>query len=293
MTIDLRVALGVGGVAPNDVHRAQVWEKRLHWAMIVVAVLSVPAFYLEEVAIDAPLHVAGRVLEYAILAAFSAEFLWMLHVSEHRQAYVRRNWLNVLIIVCSIASLAGVAAEWVALGRLARIALIALLIARAAGSVRGLFEPGRVQYLLVISLGSLVLSGAAFYWLEPTIHSFWDGLWLAFVTGATVGYGDVVPTTPASRLFAVLSVLIGFTLLSLMTAAVVSRFVGAEEKRLRDEMHADIRRLREDIAGLVSEEEYAIRRELRADVRRLASELEHVRAELAHLAAELERARRR
>jgi hypothetical protein len=26
-------------------------------------------------------------------------------------------------------------------------------------------------------------SGAMMCWLEPTIHNYWDGLWLAFVTG--------------------------------------------------------------------------------------------------------------
>jgi voltage-gated potassium channel len=292
MAIDLRALLGVGGVAPHDNHRAQQWEKRLHWVMIVVAVLSVPSFYLEEIATAVPLKVAGQVLEASILVAFSAEFLWMLRVSDHPSAYARRNWLNLLIIAFSAASLAGIASEWVALGRLARVALVALLVARAAGSIRGLFEPGRVHYLLVISAGSLVLSGAAFYWLEPTINSFWDGMWLAFVTGATVGYGDMVPTTAGSRIFAVLSVLVGFSMLSLMTAAIVARFIGEDERRLRQEMHADIRRLRADIAELVSDEERSVRREVRDDMRKLAGEIERLREEIARLAAEHKDARR-
>jgi voltage-gated potassium channel len=292
MAIDLRALLGLGGVAPSDNHRAQQWEKRLHWVMIVVAVLSVPSFYLEEIAREAPLRVAGQALDLFILGAFSAEFLWMLSVVDHRRAYIRRNWLNLLIIAFTAASALGMAAEWVALGRLARVAIVALLVARAAGSVRGLFEPGRVHYLIVISAGSLVISGAAFYWLEPTIHTFWDGMWLAFVTGATVGYGDVVPTTVGSRIFAVLSVLVGFTMLSLMTAAIVARFVGQDESRLRQEMHADIRRLRADIAELVSDEERSVRREVRDDMRKLAGEIERLREEIARLAAEHKDARR-
>ena len=46
--------------------------------------------------------------------------------------------------------------------------------------------------------------GPGFWWLEPRAETLGDGLWLAFTTAATVGYGDIVPTTPASKIFAVL-----------------------------------------------------------------------------------------
>jgi voltage-gated potassium channel len=155
-----------------------------------------------------------------------------------------------------------------------------MLFVRVLASVRGLFLPGRVPYLVLLSLALLLLSGAGFYWLEPTIHSFWDGLWLAFVTGATVGYGDMVPTTLPARLFAVVSVVVGFTLLSLMTAYVASVFIGEEETRLRREMHHDIRELREDVARMVNEEESAIRRELHTDIRELKDEIARLRLDL-------------
>jgi voltage-gated potassium channel len=159
-------------------------------------------------------------IELFIVFAFSLELGWMLKVVEQRALYLRYNWLDPLIIACSAVSLAGIESELVALARLLRLTLVALLLLRAASAMRGLFLPGRVRYLLLIGLALFLIAGAGFYWLEPTIHSFGDGLWLAFVTGATVGYGDMVPTTVPARLFAVLSVLVGFTLLSLMTAYV-------------------------------------------------------------------------
>ncbi|MBI2311958.1 MAG: potassium channel family protein [Betaproteobacteria bacterium] len=280
MSVEWKVLIGVGGVPPHDRQQAYVWEHRLRWIMAAIAMLSVPAFYLEAVATAVPLREVGRLIVVFIVVAFTTELLWMIHLTEHKRQYLVRNWLDVLIVISSLASLAGVAAQWVALGRLMRLALVALLITRALGSLRGMFLPGRAPYLVLFSLGSLLLAGAGFYWLEPTIHSFAEGLWLAFVTGSTVGYGDVIPTTGPARLFAVFSVLIGFTLLSLMTAYVASIFIGEDEKRLQRETHRDIQLLKEDMAKLVSDEERDIRRELRRDLRLLREEIARLRAEL-------------
>jgi voltage-gated potassium channel len=77
--------------------------------------------------------------------------------------------------------------------------------------------------------------------------NFGDAVWWAIVTVATVGYGDLVPTTPSSRLFAAFMVLLGYALMSLVTGAIAAAFVGEDEKRLRRELHEDIKRLRNEV----------------------------------------------
>jgi len=52
-----------------------------------------------------------------------------------------------------------------------------------------------------------------------------NGLWWAVVTMATVGYGDIVPVTPAGRLVAAIVIMSGVTLFSVFTAAVSSRVI--------------------------------------------------------------------
>jgi voltage-gated potassium channel len=113
-----------------------------------------------------------------------------------------------------------------------------------------LFSPQHIVYLLGLGAGMLALAGAGFYWLEPTVHSYADGLWLAFESGATVGYGDLLPTTVSSRLFAAFMVLLGYALMSLVTGAIAAAFVGEDEKRLRRELHADIKALRNEVEAL-------------------------------------------
>ena len=104
--------------------------------------------------------------------------------------------------------------------------------------------------ILVIATVLLAISGGGFYWLEPKIDSYADGLWLAFITAATVGYGDLVPSAPASRIFAVFIVLLGYAIFSLVTASIAALFVSEDEQGLEKELHGEIQTLRGEIRAL-------------------------------------------
>jgi len=286
MTTQEKAWIGLGGVPPADNPVAHQWEARLHWAMIAVALLSIPALFLEELASMPALMMAGRLLGVVIFLAFTGEFLWMMRVTSLRSEYVRRNWLDLLIIVSSALNLAGWDSEWVAIARLLRLALVGLLLTRIVGSLRNMFSPSGIPFIMGLAASMLGLAGAGFYWLEPTVHSFADGVWLAFVTGSTVGYGDFVPTTTASRLFAGLMVLLGFTLFSLVTAGIAAFFVGEDEKLLRRGMHQDIRKLHDEIAQLIGDEERALRREMHSDIRQLRAEVAEIRQALRKIPPE-------
>ena len=120
-----------------------------------------------------------------------------------------------------------------------------------------------VMYSLVLCLMILGLGGVGFWVIEPRAVTLSDGLWLAFTTAATVGYGDIVPSTHLSRVFAVLVVLLGLAVLSLVTASVAAMFVETEERQIeRDLMHA-IGALRTEVKSLHDElRELKARREV-------------------------------
>ena len=103
-------------------------------------------------------------------------------------------------------------------------------------------------YLLILGMG-----GLGFWMLEPRAHTFSDGLWLAFTTAATVGYGDIVPSTHASRAFAVVVVLLGLAVLSLVTASVAAMFVETEERQIERDLMYEIGALRSEVRSLRDE----------------------------------------
>lgn len=113
-------------------------------------------------------------------------------------------------------------------------------------------------YSLALCLLILLIGGLGFWALEPGIDSLREGLWLAFTTAATVGYGDVVPQTQVGRAFAVLVVLLGLAVLSLVTASLAAVFVEREvehevkreERQIERELRTEIRALRSEVQSL-------------------------------------------
>jgi hypothetical protein len=73
---------------------------------------------------------------------------------------------------------------------------------------------------IILALIALVVSGAAMLaYLEKI--AFTEALYFAFVTGMTIGYGDIVMHTPSGRLVALLIGFIGILFTGLVVAVLV------------------------------------------------------------------------
>lgn len=254
MSLNIRVAMGLGGVPPHDNPRAYEWEKKLRVPVLAAIVLALPAFYMTVLSGEPHLMRIGHALDAVVFLTFLTELLIMLAVTRQKQRYLVYNWLTLAIILSSAISVLKpqLPTDLAALLRLLQLAVVSLMSLRLMNALRGL-TPGSTPYILLIGFGLMLLSGGGFYWLEPTIQNYGDGVWLAFVSGMTVGYGDLVPTTGPSRLFAGLVIVMTYAVMSLVTASIAAFFIGKEEKQLRRDMHQDIRELRRELQSLREE----------------------------------------
>ncbi len=71
------------------------------------------------------------------------------------------------------------------------------------------------------------------------IKSFGDGLWWAVTTVTTVGYGDRFPTTSTGRVLAVCLMLVGISLMGVITASVAAWFVKMSQDDASKEDHIE------------------------------------------------------
>ncbi len=223
--------------------------KSMQWLQPAALLLTIPGFYLMLDGATAAQRFGGQALYGAAAILFA---LYLSKAAPHRHVRHARQWRRVdfTLLAAMVGCVWPSTPPWGDVEWFLRLLVCAVISLRMVTLAIGHVGPQSLGPMCGVSLAMLAIAGGGFYWLEPQVHSFADGLWLAFTTGATVGYGDIVPSTPASKVFAVFIVLLGFAMLSLMTASIAAIMVGEDEKLLRRELHADMRRLLAEIDAL-------------------------------------------
>ena len=235
----MRIAhlLGIAGVESHEQPAARLWAKRLEWPMLLVALWIPVQWYLEETQVIGPL--LARAADWLIWLAFLVETVLLSALVRNKREYLLRNWLNLVIII------GGLPVIWqytplVGLLRSMRLVLVVVLLTRLSRNVRKLLSRHQLGTTLAVAFVTMVLSGIIISRIDPSIGTVWDGMWWAWVTMATVGYGDVVPHNAAGRLFGALLILFGVVLLSMLTANLAAFFIGGDvEKMEQEEKEAD------------------------------------------------------
>jgi voltage-gated potassium channel len=226
------------------------------WPIVGALLLTIPAFYAE--LLDAAPGVWCRVvylLASLTVGAAAAHGRWWSGSGANSRARpaahrVLDGLLAAGLLVAALGPSSLDSGPILAL----RLAMAFLALARMVLAVRHWVSRGGLIYLMGVAFVVLLLCGAGFWWLEPRTPTLADGLWLAFTTAATVGYGDVVPSTPASRIFAVFVVLLGYGVLTLVTAAIATTWIETQERRIEREilrdLHREVGALRGEIGAL-------------------------------------------
>jgi voltage-gated potassium channel len=233
---------------PGAVRVERLWR----WPLLLALLATVPAFYMDLLPQASSRVAIGLYLVAALTLAIAT-----VHTALRTHdplAHLLASPTDLLLVAGLVAAAALPTSEHSVPALVARLAVAGLTLLRMVWTLRHLITRGGLSYMLLVSLAVLLACGLGFWWLEPTTPDLASGLWLAFTTAATVGYGDLVPTTPASRIFAVFVVLLGFGVLSLVTAAIAAHWVETEERRMEREILRDMRRelgqLRQELVSL-------------------------------------------
>lgn len=179
-------------------------------------------------------------LDTFIWAIFAVDLIIKVLVSPHRGAYLRRHWLEVLVVV-------------VPFFRPLRLLRIFLFGSRAWVGMRRLVN---VDFLFVYGIGLVIVAATVVASVEgganASIQSFPDALWWAVVTITTVGYGDMVPVTVAGRAVAFVLMLGGIAFFSGLTANLASFLIKTEEpsRKSLTKLVAEVEGLRREVAEL-------------------------------------------
>jgi voltage-gated potassium channel len=183
-------------------------------AVLFLIVFSVPAFVVD--LSDNALS-SIELVQWICWLAFAFDLFIGILTSKSKKQYLLKHPLELLSVLLPflrplrlmrVISFGGLALQKIALGKqfaiTVKVALTAVFVSYIAA----------VQ----ITISERNVEGS-------NIKSFSDGLWWAVTTVTTVGYGDRFPTTTEGRILAVMLMLVGISLVGVITASVASWFV--------------------------------------------------------------------
>jgi len=217
----------------TDDGRWKLW-RTLDVAVIVAAVMVIPALILGDSS-DRSARDVATVLDWVSWSVFASEFAARLALDPARRAWLRSEWFMVAITLVTFPVLpAGLGVLRLArLSRLLRL-LRLLRLVTAFSRLRHFLTPGGFKSAAL--LASLIVVGGAAVFAHAEHKGFGDALWWAVVTSATVGYGELYPTTVVGRVTAVVVMVVGISMFALVTGAIAKSFLASETRAIEQEV---------------------------------------------------------
>lgn len=234
--------IGAAGVDARERPLARAVGLILEFPMLFAALWVLVMWWGK--AVDPLLRGTADSYDMMLWGLFVFETGIMLLLVRHKMAYLKGNWLNLVIIVMGLPLLMGYHTHFAVL-RLLRLLIVTALLVHVGGRIKNLLSRNQLGTTLLASLIVIVMAGAMISVLDPGIKSPIDGIWWAWVTVTTVGYGDIVPTSGAGKLFGSLIILMGIGLFSMITASLAAFFISRQEEEMVGEERENYRRLRD------------------------------------------------
>ena len=259
----------VPGMSEQQSRRAA----KLELPVLAAVLLTVPVLVLHSLELGGVAGTGVDVANWVLWGVFLVELVVMLALAPDDREWLRRNKLDVAIVVLTPPFLPdALQILWVL--RLLRILDVMPVVGR-------IFEVNGFRYAVTLAFIAAVGGGLAYAELEDGpegVANGFDGIYWAITTITTVGYGDVTPDTVAGKLLAEALMLTGPVLIGIVSASVgqlAERRMQAEAAALRGEL--------DELERHEEREDAAERSHERAVADQLAALAEQVRALQARL----------
>ena len=231
--------IGLAGVDASENNRAQYTAKLLEWPMMGIALWILIEWYLGAKGLSS--HALSIFTNWLVFLGFSFEVALLTSLVNDKILYLRTNWMNLLIIILGIPIILE-GGEMAATLRSMRVLIAVQVFVNASSTFRELLARNHLGTTLGVSLIIMTIAGMLVAGIDPGIESVWEGLWWAWVTITTVGYGDVVPVTGEGRLIGAILILIGVGLFAMLTASISVLFISRSDEEMEENLEQQMRK---------------------------------------------------
>jgi voltage-gated potassium channel len=201
----------------------KIWNETLTFlALAFLVAFSYPAFIDP---VPSSTQALLNIVQWVSWIAFATDLIYGLSNARNKRKYLKKHPLEIAAVLLPflrplrlmrVISFGGLAIQKVAIGRQFAITIKVFLASIFVAYISA------VQ----ITITERAVEGS-------NIKNFGDGFWWAITTVTTVGYGDRYPTTTEGRFIAVTLMIMGISLMGVITASVAAWFVkmGQEDSK--------------------------------------------------------------
>lgn len=193
----------------------KVWENLLTaLAIVYLAAFSYPAF-VSEISISDQNKL--EIVQWVTWIIFALDLILGIWRAPNKVKYLKTHPLEIV----------SVALPFLRPLRLLRVVSFGALVIQkiAVGKQLAITLKVFLFSILIAYIAAVQITITERDVANSNIKSFGDGLWWAVTTVTTVGYGDKFPTTSLGRVLAVGLMLVGISLMGVITASVAAWFV--------------------------------------------------------------------
>lgn len=201
---------------------------------VIISILAIAAVVLVLVDLSQELTSWQKTADKIILTIFTLDYAIRFFNAPCKSAFFRENICD-LIAIFPFHTLFR-AFKITALSRMVRFAKIPRLFAflyRPLRKATRFLNTNGFKYVLFITAFMILSGGILIHFAEGM--SYEDGIWWAFVTATTVGYGDISPSTFYGRLIAMALMLVGIGLIGTVTSTLTSYFLKIQKKDTKNQ----------------------------------------------------------
>lgn len=149
-------------------------------------------------------------------------FVMKLRRSRNKKLFFNNNWLDLfaslpiglLILPLMINTL--YAYPVIVLLRLLKLILLFKVLSKF---IKSLLDATYLDKVIAILIVIVISSTIVLYYYDPSVTNYFDALWFVFQTITTVGYGDIVPSSPIGQLVGFVLLIVGVVAFSILTAS--------------------------------------------------------------------------
>ena len=216
------------GPEKKDVVLHRIYDAVIGVAAVVNAVLIIIDAAQE---LNSWEHIGYLVCYFLFFADYAVRFA----KAPDKREFFRHNIMDLVAILPIHGILFVTNGRMDVLLRVLNLVRVIAIMFRPLRKLRFFYDTNGFKYVALATLMTIIAGGVLIHYAEDM--TFADGMWWAFVTATTVGYGDISPETVYGRLVAAVLMLVGIGLIGSLTSTLTSFFL---ERRRRTDPRAAV-----------------------------------------------------